>query len=311
MLNVLVTGGCGFIGSNLAIQLHNLGNSVRIIDNLSTGRIENIKEIIDEIDFRRGDLQDQDAALQAVENIDIIFHQAAIPSVPRSLKDPISSNLANINGTLNILVAAKDRNVKRIVYASSSSIYGDSPELPKREDMPTNPLSPYALTKFTGEKYCQLFYSLYGLETISLRYFNVFGPRQDPSSQYAAVIPLFISAALSNKKIIIYGDGTQTRDFTFIDNVVDANISAALSDAGKGEVINIACGERVSINDLSEMIFTKVGAEVIKENLDEREGEVKHSLADISKARGLIGYSPVVRIEEGIGRTIDWYRTKQ
>ncbi|MBC8520993.1 MAG: SDR family oxidoreductase [Methanomicrobia archaeon] len=304
-MKIVITGGAGFIGSNLAEELSKeKDNEIIIVDDLSTGRIENLKTFNQNIKFVRGSIMDLDLLKMIFEDVDYVFHQAAIPSVPRSIKDPIASNNANINGTLNVLVAAKDSSVKKVIYASSSSVYGDTPELPKREDMTANPKSPYAVTKLVGEYYCDVFNEVYGLNTISLRYFNVYGPRQDPYSDYAAVIPRFINMVSENKSPVIYGDGEQTRDFTFVKDVVRANIFAAKSDA-KG-VYNIANGNRISINELAEMIMKLMGKNLKPVHDAPREGDVKHSLGDISRAKKDLGYEPRYSLEEGLRGTIEW-----
>lgn len=307
----LITGGAGFIGSNIAQKLVGLGYKVRIIDNLATGRRENIAAIEEEVDFIEGDITDLEMVVEGMDGIDLVFHEAALPSVPRSIADPISSNEANIKGTLNVLIAARDKGVKRLVYASSSSVYGDAPELPKVETIPVNPLSPYALTKYAGEKYCQLFYALYDLETVCLRYFNVFGPNQDPSSQYAAVIPKFITAMLEGEPITIFGDGEQTRDFTYVDNVVEANILAAFSKKGIGEVFNIAYGNQISINDLVAFLQKNIGVASKIQNVEARRGEVRDSLAQVTKAKNELGYDPKIDVYQGLKKCIEWYRKKK
>jgi nucleoside-diphosphate-sugar epimerase len=309
MKRILITGGAGFIGSNIAQELIKRGDDVKIIDNLTTGKVTNIKNILDKIKFIQGDIRDLNLLKKLMKEVDYVFHQAAIPSVPRSVKDPIASNRTNVEGTLNVLVAAKDNNVKKVIYASSSSVYGDTLTLPKVETMKPNPLSSYAVTKLTGEYYCKVFYKIYGLRTISLRYFNVFGRNQDPASEYAAVIPKFITGVLSNKPLIIYGDGKQTRDFTFIKDVVQANIKAAESSKGDGEVLNIARGERITINELSEMIINMVGKKIKPLYDKPRPGDIKHSLADVSRAKELIGYIPEYSLKEGLKNTIDFYLT--
>lgn len=313
MKKYLVTGGAGFIGSNIVKIILEQGDYVRVTDNFSTGRRENIKEFLDNPNFEliEGDLTDIETAKKSVKGIDFILHEAAVPSVPRSIEDPIRSNNANITGTLNLLVAARDAGVKRFVYASSSSVYGDNPELPKREDFPIRPISPYALTKYAGERYCQLFWQIYKLPTICLRYFNVFGPKQDPLSQYAAVIPNFISAALKGKKPVIYGDGNQSRDFTFVDNVVRANLLAAKANNGFGEVFNIACNKETSLNQLLSMLGEIIGKETIAEHKEARIGDVPHSKADISKAERVLGYKPKVEFREGLIKTFDWYKNNE
>jgi nucleoside-diphosphate-sugar epimerase len=307
MATFLVTGGAGFIGSNLVKRLVNdrLGE-VRVIDNLSAGKRENIAEVINRIDFQPGDVRDRGFVEEQVRGIDVVFHHAALVSVDQSISDPITANESNIDGTLNILLAARDHGVRRIVYASSAALYGDSPELPKHEDMPIDPLSPYALSKYAGERYCQLFYDLFGVETVCLRYFNVFGPNQDAGSQYAAAIPRFISAILKGKAITIYGDGEQTRDFAFIENIVSANLLAASSKNSVGEVFNIACGERISINQLAKYLMEVLGRSVPVVHEAPRAGEVKHSLADISKAVKQLGYEPSVDVLEGLRRSATW-----
>ena len=307
---VIVTGGAGFIGSSLASVLAQ-SNDVTIIDNLSTGHQENIKDMIDKkiITFIRGDITDLNLVQRTLKDVDYVFHEAAIPSVPRSVKDPISSNNTNINGTLNILVASKDNGVKKVVYASSSSVYGDTPTLPKKEDMMPLPLSPYAVSKLTGEYYCKVFTEVYNLPTASLRYFNVYGPRQDPLSEYAAVIPKFITNILNDKPPIIYGDGKQTRDFSFIEDVVNANILAAESKA-VGE-FNIAGGKRISIHDLARIVM-----KIIKKDLDTiydapRPGDIMHSLADISKAKEKLRYKPRFTLMNGLQETVKWFYGEQ
>jgi len=305
MAKYLITGGAGFIGSNLVEELLKRGEFIRIIDNLSTGRLENIKEFLTEIEFVEGDLRNIEDVKKAVKGIDYVLHQAAIPSVPRSIIDPITSNSSNVDGTLNLLVVSKDVGVKRIVIASSSSVYGDSEVLPKVEDMIPNPLSPYAITKYIEEIYGRIFYRIYGLETVSLRYFNVFGPKQNPESQYAAVIPKFITNMLRGESPVIYGNGEQTRDFTYVDNVVKANILAVLSEnVGHGEVINVACGERISLNQLVDKINKILGTTIKPIYEKPRIGDIEHSLASIEKARNLLGYGVKVYFEEGLRKTI-------
>lgn len=311
MAKYLITGGAGFIGSNIAEELLKRGEYVRIIDNFSTGKRENIEEFIDDIDLIEGDLRNIDDVKEAVKDIDFVLHQAALPSVPRSVADPISSNSNNIDGTLNLLVTAKEAGVKRVVIAASSSAYGDTEILPKSEDMMPNPLSPYAVTKYVEELYGRVFYRVYGLETVSLRYFNVFGPKQDPTSQYAAVIPKFITKILKGESPIIFGDGEQTRDFTYVDNVVEANILAATSEkVGHGEVINIACGQRISLNQLVDKINEILGTNIRPIYDKPRVGDVKHSLASIEKAEELLEYRVKVTFEEGLRKVIDWYKMR-
>lgn len=306
MAKYLITGGAGFIGSNIVKKLLELKESVRIVDDFSTGRRENLEDLSG-FELIEGDLSKLDVARQVVKGMDYILHQAAIPSVQRSVEDPIKSNNANITATLNVLVAARDEGVKKLVYAASSSAYGDNPELPKKEDFPARPISPYALTKYAGERYCQIFYNLYGLPTICLRYFNVFGPKQNPNSQYAAVIPNFINSLLKRQSPVIFGTGEQSRDFTFVGNVVEANLLAAKSEKGLGEVFNIACGQRTSLNDLVSILKEIIKADVKVEYKGGRQGDVLHSLADISKARELLGYSPVVSLKDGLIKTVEFY----
>lgn len=303
---VLVTGGAGFIGSNLAEYLVGKGFQVTILDNLSTGKLENIQHLLEDVTFRKGDICDRETVLDCMSGIDYVFHQAALPSVPRSIKDPYTTNRVNIEGTLNLLLAAKEAGVKRFIYASSSSVYGNTEALPKIENMPVYPSSPYALTKYTGERYCQLFYELYGLETVCLRYFNVFGPRQDPHSQYAAVIPKFINQIMKGGPITVYGDGSQTRDFTYVQNVIEANYLAVVSPEVPGEILNIAYGTRISVNDLAQFLLEEMGSNVRITYLEERKGEVKHSQASIEKAKNIIGYNPRIDVREGLRKTIEF-----
>lgn len=313
MEKYLVTGGAGFIGSNIVKKLLENGKNVRVVDNLSTGIKENIEEFLNNpnFEFIEGDLTNLDTARKVVKNIDYVLHEAAVPSVPRSIEDPIRSNNANITATLNILVAARDEKVKKLVYASSSSIYGDNPELPKKEDFPIRPISPYALTKYVGERYCQIFWNIYGLPTTCLRYFNVFGSKQDPKSQYAAVIPNFISAFLKNERPVIYGTGEQSRDFTFVENVVEANILAANSLEGNGEVFNIACGGETSLNQLVDFLREITGKDIKADYQKERQGDVLHSRADISKIKKILDYSPKIEFNEGLLKTFEWYKQNE
>jgi nucleoside-diphosphate-sugar epimerase len=310
MANYLVTGGAGFIGSHLAEELARRGEHVRVVDNLSTGKRQNLAHV-PSVEFLEGDLADLDVARRAVEGIDYVLHQAAIPSVPRSVQDPITSNRANIDASLNVLVAARDAGVKRVVYAGSSSAYGNTPTLPKVETMATAPLSPYALQKLVAEQYCQMFTSLYGLETVTIRYFNVFGPRQDPSSPYSGVISLFISALCDARQPTIYGDGEHTRDFTYVANVVDGVLRACTAQSASGEVINVATGGRISLNTLFKTIRELVRANIEPIYADPRPGDVKDSQADISKARRILGYQPTVSFEDGLAKTVAWYRASQ
>ncbi len=306
----LVTGGAGFIGSHLAAELVCRGERVRVVDNLITGKRKNL-DAAPGAEFIEGDLADIDVARRAVEGADYVLHQAAIPSVPRSVKDPITSNRANIDASLNILVAARDAGVKRLVYAGSSSAYGDTPTLPKREDMPTSPLSPYALQKLVAEQYCAMFTRLYGFETVTIRYFNVFGPRQDPSSPYSGVISLFISALVDGRRPTIYGDGETTRDFTYVANVVDGVLRACTAPEAAGQPINVATGGRSSLNQLFAQLRALTGASVEPIYADFRPGDVKHSQADIAKAKRLLGYEPSVSFEEGLKKTLEWYRSTE
>jgi len=302
----LVTGGAGFIGTNLCEELLKRGHKVRIIDNLSTGREENIEGIINDIELVKGDIRELNTIKKAAHGVDYILHQAALPSVPRSVADPIESNNVNIDGTLNVLAAARDEGVKRVVLASSSSVYGNNEILPKIETMVTKPLSPYAITKYAGELYAKVFYDIYGLETVSLRYFNIFGLKQDPNSQYSAVIPRFITAMLKDESPVIYGDGEQSRDFTYIDNAVEANILAAASpEAGHGEVMNIACGKKLTLNQLIDIINAILGRKIKPIYAEERKGDIKHSLADICLAESLLGYKVKVDAEEGLQKMLN------
>ena len=310
MAHYLVTGGAGFIGSHLAEELVRRGERVRVVDSLITGKRQNVSHL-PEIEFIEGDLADLEVAKRAVAGVDYVLHQAAIPSVPRSVSDPITSNRANIDASLNVLVAARDAGVRRVVYAGSSSAYGNTPTLPKVETMPTAPLSPYALQKLVAEQYCQMFTRLYGLETVTTRYFNVFGPRQDPSSPYSGVISLFISALVDGRQPKIYGDGEHTRDFTYVANVVDGVLRACTAKDASGEVINVATGGCISLNHLFRTIRDLVGAKVEPIYAEPRAGDVKDSQADISKAEHLLGYRPIVPFEQGLEKTVVWYRTAQ
>jgi nucleoside-diphosphate-sugar epimerase len=311
LANTLVTGGAGFIGSNLVEALVERGDAVRVLDNFSTGRRENLAAFASYITLIEGDLVHLDDVRRAVEGIDVVFHQAAIPSVPRSVEDPIASDETNALGTLHVLVAARDAGVRRVVYASSSSVYGDqAPEKPKVETMTPRPISPYGVAKLAAEHYCQVFYQVYGLETVSLRYFNVFGPRQDPNSAYAAVIPRFVRAFLEGKPPTVYGDGGQTRDFTYVGNVVAGNLLAASAPSTKaaGEVFNLASGGQISLNVLLETLETIIGGDIAPTYTDPRPGDIRHSRADIGKARKGLGFSPEISFEDGLRRTVAWYR---
>lgn len=309
MSKYLVTGGAGFIGSNIVKKILENGEEVIVLDNLSTGKNENIKPFLDKIKFINGDFTDLEIAKKSVVDIDYVLHQGAIPSVPRSIDDPVKTNNSNILGTLNMLIAARDAKVKRFVYAASSSAYGDSPVMPKIETMPISPKSPYAIQKLTGEQYCQNFCTLFGLETVCLRYFNVFGPNQDPESVYSAVIPMFIKKMLAGESPTIYGDGNTSRDFTYVDNNVDANLRACISNDCSGEVINIACSYEISLNELVEKINSILGTSIKPIYKQERIGDVKHSLADISKAKKLLGYMPIVDFDDGLRKTIEKMRS--
>jgi len=305
-----VTGGAGFIGSNICQQLLKRGESVRILDDFSTGKRENIVGFKDSVELIEGDLRDWEIVKRAMAGVDFVLHQGDLPSVERSIKDPLTTTQVNIMGTLNVLLAAHEAKAKRLVYASSSSVYGDTPTLPKKEAMKTNPQSPYAVTKLIGEEYCRIYYSIYGLETVCLRYFNVFGPRQDPGSQYAAVIPKFITLMLKGKSPFIYGDGEQSRDFSFIDNVVEANLRACKAKKAPGEVLNIACGKRITIKGLVEMLNKILQTRIEPTYEGPRKGDVRHSLADISQARKTLHYSPEIGFEEGLERTVQWFQKK-
>ena len=308
--SALVTGGAGFIGSHLTDRLVRDEWRVRVLDDLSTGFRENLGPVAGDVDFIEGDICDGDVVRRAMEGVDIVFHQAALPSVPRSIKAPEPSNRVNVDGTLALLTAAKETAVRRFVYASSSSVYGDSPTLPKHEGMPPAPKSPYAVSKLAAELYCRVFFEVYGLETVSLRYFNVFGPRQNPRSQYGAAIPKFIAAYLEGGAPTIHGDGEQTRGFTYVDNVVEANLLAASADDVGGCVFNIAGDESLSINQIDRSLRDALGVEahVVPTRGPERAGDVKHSMADISAARNRLGYSIAIDVREGLRRTVEWFR---
>ena len=308
MKSYLVTGAAGFIGSNIVEELVRRGERVRALDNLSTGKRSNIEPFLGNIDFVEGDITDSSVVAEAMQGVDYVLHQAALPSVPRSVADPLLSHEINATGTLKVLLAARDAGVKRLVFASSSSVYGDSPTMPKHEGMPTQPRSPYAVNKLAGEEYTRIFASLYGLPTVALRYFNVFGPRQDPHSAYAAVIPAFIAAMLGNRQPTIYGDGTQTRDFTYVSNVVHANLLACESSSADGMALNVACGESFSLLDLVKHINNLLGTNVEPLFEPERKGDVKHSLAAIDQARERLGYAPQLSFEEGLARTVSYMR---
>ena len=304
----LVTGGAGFIGSNLVERLLEDGHEVRVLDNFATGRRENLMGLADDVDIVEGDVQSYERAFNAVRGCDVVFHQAALPSVPRSIQDPLTSSSVSVTGTLNVLLAARDAGVRRVVFASSSSVYGSNRELPKQEAMAAAPISPYAVSKLAAENFCVAFHRVYGLETVALRYFNVFGPRQDPMSQYSAVIPKFVTAIQNGDRPVVYGDGEQSRDFTYIDNTIDANLLAASADGVAGEVFNVACGERISLNDLLHSLAEISGTTVEAEYVEARPGDVPHSLADIAKARDRLGYEPRVSVSDGLAKTFEHYR---
>ncbi len=309
-MRALVTGGAGFIGSHLASRLVADGHEVRVLDNFSTGSRSNLVGLAASVDLVEGDIQSYERAHNAVQGCEVVFHQAALPSVPRSVQDPLTSNAVNVIGTLNLLLASRDSGVRRVVFASSSSIYGADRTLPKREDRAPMPIAPYAVAKLAGEGYCRSFAEVYGLETVALRYFNVFGPGQDPLSQYAAVIPKFITALLEEEAPVVFGDGEQSRDFTYIDNVVEANLLAADAVGVSGRTFNIACGERITLNGLLEELRSILGSKVEASYLEQRPGDVRHSLADISLAREHLGYRPAVEFSDGLRRTVEHHRTQ-
>jgi UDP-N-acetylglucosamine/UDP-N-acetyl-alpha-D-glucosaminouronate 4-epimerase len=307
----LVTGGGGFIGSHLVDRLLELGHAVRVLDNFSTGHRANLRRTLAHIELLEGDLRDPDTVRRAMQGAEIVLHQGALPSVPRSVNDPRTSNAVNVEGTLNVLLAARDAGVRRVVVASSSSVYGDTPTLPKIETMPPTPRSPYAISKLAAEQYTCAFAALYGLETVALRYFNVFGPRQDPTSQYAGVIALFCTAALHGQPYTLQGDGLQSRDFTYVDNAVQANILAATAPDLAGQIFNIACGQRITLLEMVAILNRLVGRDLPIEYGPPRTGDVRHSLADINRARQLLGYTPAVDVAEGLARTLAWYRENE
>ncbi len=304
----LITGGAGFIGSHLALALLDRGESVRVLDNLATGREQNLDLLRGRAEVVTGDVRDLDTVRAATKGVEVVFHQAALASVPRSIADPLGSLAANVTGTQHVLLAARDAGVRRVVYASSSSVYGDTPVLPKREDMTPNPLSPYAVQKLAAELLCGVFTRVYQLETVALRYFNVFGPRQDPASQYAAVIPRFLTALARRQRPTVFGDGGQTRDFTYIANVVQANILAAEAPDAVGRAMNIGCGERISLNQTLQMAAALLGVSVDANYVDPRPGDVRDSLADISLAKRLLGYEPAVNFSQGLALTVQELR---
>ena len=310
MAHVLVTGGAGFIGSHLVEALLRRGDQVRVFDNFSTGRRENVQHLHSDIELIEGDLRDFDAVRRAVAGVEVVFHQAALASVQRSVDDPMTTNAVNVTGTLHVLMAARDAGVRRVVFASSSSVYGDTPTLPKVETQAPQPLSPYAVSKLAGEQYCMAFSVVYGLPSIALRYFNVFGPRQDPHSEYAAVIPRFIDRMVRGLPPIIYGDGLQSRDFTYIENVVDANLAAADAPASCSTVFNVGAGERTSLLDLAAQINHVLGCRLTPEHHPPRAGDVRHSLASIEAIGQTLGYAPRITLAEGLARTIEWFRSR-
>jgi len=306
-MRYLITGGAGFIGSNLAITLLEQNQQVRLLDNFATGRRVNIEPIIDRVELIEGDIRDIWTVTKAMDKVDFVLHQAALPSVARSIENPLVSNAVNVDGTLNVLEAARKAKVKRVVFASSSSIYGESEVLPKVETMKTAPLSPYAISKLAAEEYCKVFCRLYGLETVALRYFNIFGPRQDPNSQYSAVIPLFIKAVLAGKEPVIFGDGEQSRDFTFVGNAVNANLKACVAPDAPGKVFNIACGERFTLNQTLGFIGEILGKKTSAVYAAPRPGDIKHSLAEIKAAQSILGYSVEHSFVSGLKKTVDWF----
>lgn len=311
MNKYLITGGAGFIGSNIARHLLSEKQHVVVLDNFSTGRRENIEDIKSDIELIEGDICDIEAVKISVRKVDYILHQAALPSVPRSISDPVGSNYANVNGTINLLTAAKERGIRRFVYASSSSVYGDSKELPKHEEMTPNPLSPYAVSKLAAEYYCKVFHKIYGLETVALRYFNVFGPHQDPTSQYSAVIPKFITSMLAGKEPVTYGDGEQSRDFTYVTNNVLANIASCHNPGVAGEAFNVSCGSRTTLNEMIQMInqYLKTNLQPLRESA--RKGDVKHSQGSTEKAEKILKFSASVNFKAGLENTINWYQKAQ
>ncbi|GCE03731.1 SDR family oxidoreductase [Dictyobacter aurantiacus] len=307
----LVTGGAGFIGSHITATLLKQGENVRVLDNFATGRESNLQafeELPGNVEIVRADIRDLAAVAQATQGVEVVFHQAALASVPRSIADPVSSLEVNVNGTQNVLIAARDAGARRVVFASSSSVYGNTPTLPKHEGMPGSPMSPYAVHKLTGELLCSVFYNIYGLETVTLRYFNVFGPRQDPKSEYAAVIPRFLTSLLNQEQPIVFGDGEQTRDFTFVANVVQANLKAATAPDAVGQAMNIGCGERVSLNEVLRIAGELLQTTPDASYRDPRAGDVRDSLADISKAQRLLGYDPSIKFAEGLSQTLESLR---
>jgi nucleoside-diphosphate-sugar epimerase len=309
MSTYLVTGGAGFIGSNIIGELVRRGETVRALDNLATGHIENLAPVRQKIQWHEADIRNLESIRPDFEGVDYVIHLAAIPSVPRSVADPLTSNSANIDGTLNVLLAARDAGAKRVVFSASSSAYGDHPALPRVESQEPRPLSPYALTKLTGEYYCRIFTRVYGLQAVSLRYFNIFGPHQSPDSPYSGVLSLFISAYMNGKAPTIFGDGEQSRDFTYVENAVDATLRACTAPDASGQVINVGTGERHTLNETIKILDRIFGRQVTPRYDAPRAGDVKHSHADISLARKLLGYEPGVRFEEGLNKTVSWFRS--
>jgi UDP-glucose 4-epimerase len=310
MASYLVTGGAGFIGSNLARAIVARGDRARILDNFATGREVNLVGLEDKVELIRGDIRDAETVARAIDGVDYVLHQAALPSVPRSIEHPLEFNDVNVNGTLVVLQAAREAGVKRVVFAASSSAYGETPTLPKVETMVPDPLSPYAATKLAGETYLKVYHQCYDVPTVSLRYFNVFGPHQDPQSQYAAVIPRFVTAALEGRQPVIFGDGLQSRDFCFIDNAIEANLLACVAPKAPGQVFNIACGVRTTLLEVLDQLAAITGKPIRALHEPARAGDVKHSLADISRARSVLGYTAGVSFAEGLARTVEWYRAK-
>jgi UDP-glucose 4-epimerase len=310
-LKILVTGGAGFIGSHLVEALLRKGHAVRVVDDFSSGDRRNLKDVRGDVEVLRGDCADPAVARRAAKGMEVVYHEAAVPSVPRSVKEPLLSHRANATATLSMLVAARDAGARRFIYAGSSSVYGDSPKLPKREDMPLCPLSPYGVGKMTGEHYLRVFAQLYGMQTLTLRYFNVFGPRQNPGSPYSGVISLFVTALLGGGIPIIYGDGQQSRDFTYVDNVVDGNLKALRAKDARGQAVNVATSRRVTLQELLEGVAREAGVPPVARHEPPRNGDIKHSLADISLARDVLGYRPIRSFEEGLKRTVAWYRQQR
>jgi nucleoside-diphosphate-sugar epimerase len=310
MASYLVTGGAGFIGSNLARAIVARGEEARVLDNFATGREENLEGLHGKIELVRGDIRDPETVRRAMDGVDYVLHQAALPSVPRSIEQPVEFNDVNVNGTLNVLETARKTGVKRVVFAASSSAYGETPTLPKVETMVPDPLSPYAATKLAGETYMKVWHAAYGVATVSLRYFNVFGPHQDPQSQYAAVIPRFVTAALQGRQPVIFGDGLQSRDFCFIDNAIEANLKACTAPDAPGGVFNIACGVRTTLLEVLEQLAAILGKPIKPQHEPTRAGDVKPSLAAIERARSVLGYTAGVSFAEGLARCVDWYRAK-